>query len=149
LGTRKLDLGEAASVLGVSREAVRRRAKRGTLDSERGDDGKLYVWVHDDHHTVEGGGFPHDDDRDELLEELRDRIRYLEEESRRKDHLLAAALERIPAIEPPETPETPTNEDAGFEPTAQPQPTTEGQQEPTSRPQEEQPRSWWRRWFGG
>jgi hypothetical protein len=36
-------------------------------------------------------------------------VRYLEEESRRKDHLLAAALERIPAIEAPQTPD----EDAG------------------------------------
>jgi hypothetical protein len=41
-----------------------------------------------------------------LVEELRDRIRYLEEESRRKDHLLAAALERIPPIEAPESPES-------------------------------------------
>ncbi len=131
MGTRRLDLGEAASVLGVSREAVRRRAKRGTLDSDRGDDGKLYVWVHDDHHTNH-----HSDDvhHDLLVEELRDRIRYLEEESRRKDHLLAAALERIPAIEAPESPES-TSVGSG---------NTHGEgetQEPISLP-------WWRRWLG-
>jgi hypothetical protein len=131
MGTRRLDLGEAASVLGVSREAVRRRAKRGTLDSERGDDGKLYVWVHDDDHTDH-----HSDDvhHDPLVEELRDRIRYLEEESRRKDHLLAAALERIPAIEAPESPES-TSVGSG---------NTHGEgetQDPISLP-------WWRRWLG-
>ena len=107
-GTRKANLGEAAQILGITREAVRRRAKRGTLPSETGEDGRLYVWVDADHHADHHG---HDarvhgeHDRDELVEELRDRIRYLEEESRRKDHLLAAALERIPpAIEAPENP---------------------------------------------
>jgi len=105
LGTRKANLGEAAQILGVTREAVRRRAKRGTLPSETGEDGRLYVWVDADHHD------DREDHHDLLVEELRDRIRYLEAESRRKDHLLAAALERIPpAIEaPPEPRESPVN----------------------------------------
>ena len=138
MGTRKLDLGEAASLLGVSREAVRRRAKRGTLESERGADGRLYVWVHDDHHTGDGAGHGDDDHdvRDELLEELKDRIRYLEEESRRKDHLLAAALERIP-------PALEASSDAQESPTE----ASEGGGEGAVPPEEER-RSWWRRWFG-
>jgi hypothetical protein len=143
-----LDLGEAAEALGVTREAVRRRAKRGTLESERGDDGRLYVWVHDDHHAGDDRHDVRHHDPDELVEELRDRVRYLEEESRRKDHLLAAALERIPpALEeaPPEPRESPSP--AGVAPdTPEPRSAAEGQQEPTSRPEE---RSWWRRMFGG
>ena len=43
---------------------MRRRAKRGTLHSEKGDDGKLYVWVHDDHPTVKDDG-EEQHDRDE------------------------------------------------------------------------------------
>jgi len=47
-----------------------------------------------------------------LVESLQDQVEYLrrevevwQDEARRKDHLLAAALERIPAIEaPPDTP---------------------------------------------
>src|SRR5215210_9599466 len=70
------------------------RARRGSLDSVN-EDGRLYVWVNVDETTDET------DVRDALVEEMRDRIRYLEEESRRKDHLLAAALERMPAIEAP------------------------------------------------
>lgn len=70
------------------------------LDSEKGVDAKLYVWVYD-HHIAEGDGFRPADDRDELVEEPRDRTRYLEEESCRKTHLLAA-LECIPAIEAPQ-----------------------------------------------
>ena len=38
-GRRRLDLKEAAAELGVTSEAIRRRAKRGTLPSEKGEDG--------------------------------------------------------------------------------------------------------------
>jgi hypothetical protein len=46
-GRRRLDLKAAAVELGVTSEAIRRRAKRGTLPSEKGEDGLLYVWVPD------------------------------------------------------------------------------------------------------
>ena len=62
---------------------MHRPAKRGVLDSEKGVDANLYVWVYD-HHIAEGDGFRPADDRDELVEEPHDRIRYLEEESSRK-----------------------------------------------------------------
>jgi excisionase family DNA binding protein len=38
-------LSEAATLLGVSKDAVRMRVKRGTLRSEKGADGRVYVWV--------------------------------------------------------------------------------------------------------
>jgi hypothetical protein len=88
----------------------------------------------------QGQGEPERDPdyRDELVEELRDRVRYLEEESRRKDHLLAAALERIPAIEAPRetraSSETPSDGEAGTG-------TPAGD---TGQPR----RSWWRKFFG-
>ena len=44
-GRRRLDLKAAAAELGVTSEAIRRRAKRGTLLSEKGEDGLLYVWL--------------------------------------------------------------------------------------------------------
>jgi hypothetical protein len=58
------------------------------------------------------------------------------EENRRKDHLLAAALERIPAIEASESPETPAEEQSGTE-------------TPPERETDTQHRPWWRRMFGG
>jgi len=82
-------------------------------------------------------------DQSELVEELRRQNEYLREENRRKDHLLAAALERIPpqiearqeARGSPETVEE-ERERAG------PHPATVGNQEGAQRP-------WWRRIFGG
>jgi hypothetical protein len=61
-GRRRLDLKAAAAELGVTSEAIRRRAKRGTLPSEKGEDGLLYVWLPDVPDAVHGGphGVPDD-----------------------------------------------------------------------------------------
>src|ERR687885_79526 len=42
---RRVHLSEAAELLGVSKDAIRMRVKRGTLRSEKGEDGRVYVWV--------------------------------------------------------------------------------------------------------
>ncbi len=152
-------MAQAAEALGVTVDAIRARIKRGTMDHTR-EGGRVYVLLgvdqddtSHDQGTDQGGtqhadqppesGAEAPDPRDELLEELRDRVRYLEEESRRKDHLLAAALERIPVLEaprePPDAPETAADEPERVEPRL----ATGGAQEAARR------RPWWRRWFGG
>jgi hypothetical protein len=88
------------------------------------------------------GGLHGDDPRYELIATLRDQLEAEREADREMRRLLAAALERIPAIETPqEAPEAPESagETAG---TAEPWSATEGTQEQTS------PRPWWRRMFG-
>ena len=135
---------EAADALGISSEAVRTRIQRGKLRSihERGR-----VWVvldpdetrSDTDRTV---------DQTELVDELRARVAFLEaelkirtEENRRKDHLLAAALERIPALEAPsEARESPGTVEEEAQ-SAEPRPDTPGAQEGVHRP-------WWRRVLG-
>jgi excisionase family DNA binding protein len=108
-GRQRLTVDQAADQLGLSVDAVRARIKRKTIPHVRGG-GRVYILLDDNQgatrhdqdsaqHTDRARHEP--DHRDELVEELRDRVRYLEEESRRKDHLLAAALERMPAIEAP------------------------------------------------
>ena len=88
----------------------------------------------------------------QLVASLQDQVEYLRseldtrnEELRRKDHLLAAALERIPAIEAPaddssEPQESAVNDskDSGKGAAAVPQETGEG----------EIRKSWWRKFFG-
>lgn len=44
---RRLDVKQAAEVLGISSEGVRKRIKRGSLLSEKGSDGKVWVWLED------------------------------------------------------------------------------------------------------
>ena len=83
-------------------------------------------------------------DQSELVEELRRQNEYLREENRRKDHLLAAALERIPPqIEAPASPEareSPETDEADTQ-RAEPRPATGEAQEGVQRP-------WWRKLIG-
>src|SRR5215208_568208 len=113
---RRLSVAEAASELGTTSEGVRSRIKRGTLEAER-ESGRVWV-ILEGAPPRPGAAPPQPDatqpgDRADLVEDLRARVAFLErelrdrtEEARRKDHLLAAALERIPSLEPPEVPES-------------------------------------------
>ncbi len=133
---RRLSVYEAADQLGITVDAVRGRIKRGTIKTVR-DRGRVFVVLDDDQSST---------DRDQatdqytesnpLISQLTSEIEYLREENRRKDHLLAAALERIPALEEPS--ESPEPQAEGSSPTE----AAEGSQEPAER------RSWWRRILG-
>jgi hypothetical protein len=160
IGRRRVDLQTAAQLLGTSSDAVRKRAKRGNIDYETGADGRLYVWVdtgqttdypnREDFFGTEGG--LHYIQHKELVEELRERVRFLErqveeerEANRENRRLLAAALERIPEIEAPrgepDSPESVARTSDTAEPRSDRGTVPEEQEEQASRP-------WWRRMFG-
>jgi len=151
-------VGEAADILGISTGAVRNRLSRGTLRSVK-EGGTVYVLLSTD--------MPRDVKRDVadtptgmsqsdatvLTSELRDRLRYVEEqlEAERQAHaearrIIAGLVERIPAIEAPqeasESPETVEEEPER----AETRPAAGGAQEGVQRTQE---RGWWRRLLGG
>jgi hypothetical protein len=145
---RRVHLSDAAELLGVSKDAVRMRVKRGTLRSEKGEDGRVYVWVNvnpnGDPNTVHPQGEA--EAWRELIDELHDRVRSLEEANRENRRIIAALTQRIPEIEPPrETPsETPGRpESAGGEDSGGDTPTDRGGAETGG-----EQRSWWRRMFG-
>jgi hypothetical protein len=106
---RRLTVRDAARELEISEDAVRMRVKRGTLAAER-EAGRLYVLLESDP-TTEPTADPHA----EFVDELRDRVRYLEsiittrdDEIRRRDVIISQLTERIPAIEAPqEMPQAP------------------------------------------
>jgi len=132
-------VGDAAVALGISEGAVRMRVKRGTLASTR-EGRRMYVLLDPD--PTSDPGRTHDQSHDrtnELISTLREQLdaeRQAHAEARR---LLAAALERIPAIEAPET-----GRDASE--SAEPRPATEEAQAPSEG---SQGRPWWRRLVGG
>ena len=141
---RLVTVVEAAAILSITPDAVRSRLRRGTLRKDRGPDGEVLVVLDGDASATDR---PTDQPTVALVEALEEQITYLreqatlwQEEARRKDHLLAAALERIPALEeaPPEPRESPVTvpEDTNKN-TAPPE-----QQETSQR------RSWWREFFG-
>lgn len=44
----KATIQETLKVRGLSEQAVRKRVRRGTLDSEKGPDGRVYVYLSSD-----------------------------------------------------------------------------------------------------
>jgi hypothetical protein len=104
---RRVHISEAAVLLGVSKDAVRMRVKRGTLRSEWGGVGRLYVWVNDNLHADPNAVHPEAQVEAwrELIDELRDRVRSLEESNRENRRIIAALTQRIPELEAPVSPE--------------------------------------------
>jgi hypothetical protein len=167
--TRKVDLKTAAELLGSTTEAVRKRAKRGTIDSETGEDGRIYVWVDDTEARVDDrvdSVADQVDDRvddtaervdgqtDGVVERMASEIDHLREQlreeraaNRENRRLLAAALERIPAIEAPL--DTPSSEASDSRVTdAEPRSGTQVPEQEKPVTEEPEQRSWWRRFFG-
>ena len=136
---RRVPLTEAAALLGVSKDAVRMRVKRGTLPSEKGEDGRVYVWVNDNPDADPNTVHPetHVEAWRELIDELRDRVRSLEESNRENRRIIAALTQRIPELEAP----------ASSEGRESPVPPSEGAPDTTETPEPER-RSWWQRVWG-
>ncbi len=140
----RVTVEDAAKLLGTSTDAVRKRIERGTLQSEK-TGGTRYVLLEGDISASDTDRTGHDADMTALVASMQDQIDTLKQEledwkeqARRKDHLLAAALERIPAIEPPpDTPQEP-----------QESPESASEEEGKGEAPQEQRRSWWQRWFG-
>jgi len=136
----RLTVADAAKLLSITPEAIRQRIRRGTIDYEQTKDGKYFVYVtptegvENNVHNSVGSA-----DLRDHVETLKHELEIRNEELRRKDHIIAALTERIPAIEAPsepqEAPVTPSEDAAkGTRPP--------DQQEPSQR------RSWWREFFG-
>lgn len=156
---RRLTVAQAADQLGVTVDAVRARIKRGTIDHVK-EGPRVYVMLGDDQ-----GDTRHDQDsaqatdhppeagpahRDELLEELRGRVRSLErqldgerEANRENRRIIAALTSRIPQLEAPR--DEPQARDTASE-------SPEGTEAPAdvagSQESVERRSSWWRRLFG-
>ena len=146
---QRLTVPEAASWLGITEAAVRGRIKRGTLRSYR-EEGNVYVVLVGDESRGESTAnrdAPATDPREELVEELRGQVDYLQgiigtrdRELSEMRRLLAGALERIPEIEAPrDERDSPVTTTEGYERGTAP----EDAQEPVER------RSWLYRFFFG
>jgi hypothetical protein len=144
---RRVDLRTAAETLGTSVDAVRKRVQRGTVEHEKGEDGRVYVWLDTD---LDPSANPLLEAKDETIADLRDRVEFLQRELERKDAILLNMTEAMKAISPP-TQEEPIHEPQEAPETATEQPGRVGPQPAVESAEEGvQPRrSWWRRMFGG
>ena len=164
MSVERLSVMEAAEALGVTRDAIHKRIRRGTIEYEKGEDGRFYVYVDTSTSRVDQSAYESkDESKVEVLERLiegqQDRIAFLERELERRGdetvrlHQIVAGLTqanaqlaaRVPELEAPqEAAEAP--EPAEDEPErAEPQPDRVEAQEGVGEASE---RSWWRRMFG-
>ena len=169
-GRRRATVAEAAEILGITAEAVRTRIKRGRLDSVKvppRPGGTVYVLLEADQArpnndpTLQGQDQTADqtpfDAHNELVEELRDRVRYLERQveeerdaRRRADTLLAQLMQRIPELEAPSEPRESPQSEASPGPTRTPTEAAGDRREPSSQPSSIRARRpWWRRLWEG
>jgi predicted transcriptional regulator len=140
----RVSVPEAAKLLGISEGAVRQRMHRGQLQYDKDENGRVYVYPT----TVDTTNNDVKTADDALVDELRDRIRFLEqeladrkeealrrdEEAKRKDAILMTLAQRVPELEAPsETVQSPTT-------------AANGEEQGIAAPDAEN-RSWWRRIF--
>jgi hypothetical protein len=152
---RRVPVDAAARHLGLTVDAIRKRVQRGQIAYDKDEAGRVRI-ILDEGETLQDEG-PDTTGQGagavaELVEELRDRVHYLErvledereartEERRRHDTLMAQLMQRIPELEASsearESPETVEEEPERTEP----RPATVESREGVQRP-------WWRRIFG-
>ncbi len=145
---RRVTVKEAAALLGTTPDAVRSKLRRGKLRRAEAPDGTVLVVLDGD--SPDGQNGHHDGHQTvAYIDVLKSHIDLLERElaewkaeARRKDHLLAAALERIPAIEAPRDEPGATETDAEASESTEPRSDRVGPQTSARRP-------WWVRIFGG
>ena len=146
----RLSVTEAAERLGVTRDAIHKRIRMGSIEHEQDADGRFYVYV--DASTTAAdtstGDVSIDDRTDLLIAEMQDRIRSLEEANRENRRIIAALTSRIPPMEAPASPEAPQAPGTATEQPGrvEPQAPLEGAQAEPSGATER--RTWWRRKFG-
>jgi len=152
----RVSVYEAADLLGLTVDAVRKRIQRGTIPHERREDGRVYVLLDKTRTPQEESGGPeagnaretYQDQRqvtyrtDELVESLQDQIEFLRRELERKDEILLRMTERVPEIETVPAPRVSPGAAIGAE-TGVPVPPESQEAEPERR------RSWLYRFFIG
>lgn len=163
VSVERLSVAEAAEALGVTRDAIHKRIKRRSVEYEKGEDGRFYVYLDTSTPGLdESVDKSKDESKVEVLERLiegqQERIEFLERElGRRGDettrlHQIVGGLTqanarlaaRVPelevaSVEARESPEGPGPTET---PTPAPGDAPAGAEAPERL-------SWWRRVFGG
>jgi hypothetical protein len=157
----RLNVAEAAELLGITQAAVYKRIQRGTITHDKDEEGRVFVYVDPSDMPADTSmdtsesstDKPTDRSTDrsmdssghvELIAELRLHNEHLRkeveawrEESRRKDTIIMTMAQRIPELEPDQ------------EPREAPETASEGVEGVEEVPLKEERRSWLYRFFFG
>jgi hypothetical protein len=145
-GLERVTVAEAAQRLGVKEQAIRKRISRGTLQHDKGEDGRVYVYIDaEPQDEVQGEDTRGNTHLEALVDTLQEQNRFLREELARKDAILLNMTEAMKAIKGPRAQEEPSEPPGG--PQTASGPPDRGNGPPDETRLSERP--WWRRVFGG
>src|SRR5215211_7907926 len=85
--SKRYTVPEAAKILGIGTDAVRKRIARDTIPHEKGDDGRVYIYLDAGHDAQEKAP--------ELVESLREQIGYLQGVIATRDEELRTRAEEL------------------------------------------------------
>jgi hypothetical protein len=139
----RLTVADAAALMGVSQDAVRKRIQRNSITWDKDAEGRVYVYL-DPSETRQAGDQDASKTALEIMENqveyLRKQLEVWQEEARRKDHIIAALTERIPELEPAkEAPREPREESVT--------PSEESGRKHVPQDDTGDSRPWWKRMF--
>jgi hypothetical protein len=105
----RVDVKQAAEVLGISSEGVRQRIRRGSLESEKDKGGRVYVWLDNGNAgSAQRADVSTDASEDAVRTRLEGEIEFLrqelatrDEEIRRRDAIMLNMTEGLKALNPP------------------------------------------------
>ena len=145
-----ITVANAARILGVSKQAIRQRIYRNTISHRKDEEGTVFVRITGPNPDTNGESYGEhtaytEDANRELIDELRDRVGFLERQldteqaaSAELRRIVAGLVQRVPELEPPREPrESPE--------TTAPEGTPEGVEEVPPPKEEKKSISWWRR----
>jgi excisionase family DNA binding protein len=140
----RVTVEDAAKLLGVTVDAVRKRIERGSLRSEKAGTTR-YVFLDPDRTKLLNDMTSPDSELSDKVTILKEHVQFLrrelevwQEEARRKDHIIAALTERIPELEPARDIPSEPRESAV---------TASGNEEKGPVHPEPEKLSWWRRFL--
>jgi len=98
-----VDVKQAAEALGISSEGIRQRIRRGSLESEKDTDGRVYVFI--DEEATDGA--PYERSTDDVVTRLENEVEFLrkelatrDSEIQRRDAVLLSLSEGLKALNP-------------------------------------------------
>jgi predicted DNA-binding protein YlxM (UPF0122 family) len=159
MSVERLSVMEAAEALGVTRDAIHKRIRRGTIEYEKGEDGRFYVYVDTSSSRVDQSAYESKDvSKVEVLERLiegqQDRIAFLERELERRGdetvrlHQIVAGLTQANAQLAARVPELEAPQEAAEAAETVEEPEKAEPRSSAAKAQEREQRRWWRRVFG-
>jgi hypothetical protein len=137
---QRLTVKQAAERLNTTEAAIRQRIQRESIAYEKDHDtGRVYIILDGTEERLDGDEtvVQHSSER-ELIDTLQEQLRFERESSAELRRILAALTQRIPAIEAPDTRDSPVTASEKLGDGAI----------PGGRDRSQERRSWWRRFFG-